>query len=97
MRNPSSRNHISKYTSEFTQERNHIYVQNVGRPSLTGLISINTRQFTLGINPINVVNVERGLLRNQFLVSIEIFIPESNPASSKQDSLIVEVKSKCTL
>lgn len=42
--NCSVRNHSSRHISEFTQERDLMCVLNVGRPSTTGQISINTRQ-----------------------------------------------------
>lgn len=42
--NPSVKNHNSKYINEFTQERDPMYVLNVGRPSTIDQILINTKQ-----------------------------------------------------
>lgn len=58
--NPSVRNHNSKCINEFTQERDPIYVLNVGKPSIIDQISINTKQLILEANLAKAVNSVKG-------------------------------------
>jgi len=59
MRISSLRSHKLRYLKVFTQERNLLYVFNVGRLLPSGQTSLHIRKFILGRNPINAVNVEK--------------------------------------
>lgn len=47
----SARGQLLDYICESTQERNHMSVLNVGRPSAGSPDSVSIRGFILGINP----------------------------------------------
>lgn len=62
---------------EFTQERNLIYVMNIGKHSVPTQC-LHTKGFTLEKNPICAVNVGRTSLKTHPLLNITEFILERN-------------------
>lgn len=75
--NPSVRNHNSKCINEFAQERDPMLVLNVGRPSTTDQILINTKQLIPKANLKKAVILRKALPRNQHLVCIYVYINQS--------------------
>lgn len=72
----------SRCISEFTQERNPIYVPNVGRPSPIGQISILTRSLIPERSLTYVLNVGRPSQTGQISINTRPFILEINPISA---------------
>ncbi|XP_044132606.1 uncharacterized protein LOC122925142 [Bufo gargarizans] len=76
--NRSEKAQVFLQTEEFTQERNHIHVQNVGNALQKNYILLHMREVTQERSHICVQNVGNVLELNHILVSIREFTPEQN-------------------